>query len=127
MVNGESHCRYFLWRFGETANAGIQEIAETGAGEQFFAEVEACGAACSEGVSMPCDPFSGVCKSEATITVTPDRPYLSLASMVAPSPDWCVRLLPPPTPLPAPRALPCHHRHMFLSPGTNNAPLNHSA
>ena len=81
-------CRYFLWRFGETAAPAIQEIAETGAGENFFAEVDECGDACSEGVSIMCTPMSGTCTGSGTIMASPDRPYISIATMIAPSPDW---------------------------------------
>ena len=99
-TNGNDVCRYFLWRFGETAAPAIQEIAETGAGGNFFAEVEACGDACSEGAAFMCNPFSGTCTASGTVMVTPDRPYISIASMVAPSPDWCAL---------SSRCMPCMH------------------
>lgn len=81
--------RYFMWRFGEPASAGIQQIAEDGLGFDFMDEVAACGESCSDFVQVACDPFSGTCTGSGTISATPDRPFLSLASMVAPSPDWC--------------------------------------
>lgn len=82
--------RFVLWRNGELSNPGIQQIAETGAGDNFMEEVEACGASCGPGEGFPCMPFSGVCESSGEVRLVAAYPYLSAANMVAPSPDWCV-------------------------------------
>lgn len=79
---------FVVWRQGETSAPGIQMIAETGAGDAFLEEVAACGDSCSEPVTFMCSPMSGVCSGEGVITVSPSLPYLSTATMLAPSPDW---------------------------------------
>lgn len=78
-----------MWARGDIANAGIQQIAETGAGEVFLEEVAACGADCGPPVQVPCDPMGGTCSGSGTVTVSPTTPYVSTAAMLAPSPDWC--------------------------------------
>lgn len=67
-------------------------IAETGAGDAFMDEVAACGGSCGAPHEFGCSPMSGVCSGEGLVTATPGHPYLSLASMLAPSPDWCAPL-----------------------------------
>ena len=52
-------------------------------------EVAACGAACGAGEGFMCNPMSGVCQAQGQFIVSPAHPYVSTASMVAPSPDWC--------------------------------------
>ena len=33
-------------------------------------------------------PMSGVCEAKGQVKVSPTHPYVSTATMVAPSPDW---------------------------------------
>ena len=81
-------CRFTFWANGETSNPGIQEIAELGSGEAFMEEVAACGAACGPGEGFMCEPMSGVCSAKGEVRMVAAYPYLSTATMVAPSPDW---------------------------------------
>lgn len=92
-IGRDRECRFILWRRGETSAPGIQMIAETGAGDAFFEEVDSCGDSCGEPVTLGCSPMSGVCTGEGVVAATPEYPYLSTASMLAPSPDWYALLL----------------------------------
>ena len=71
------------------SNPGIQEIAELGSGGAFMEEVDACGASCGPGEGFMCEPMSGVCSAKGEVRMVAAYPYLSTATMVAPSPDWC--------------------------------------
>jgi Spondin_N len=82
-------CSFTLWRKGDMSNKGIQEIAELGSGMAFMSEVEACGDSCGMGAGLPCTPMNGECMVNGMVKVTEDYPYISTASMLAPSPDWC--------------------------------------
>ena len=87
---------FTFWRSGEVSSAGIQNIAETGDGAAFLEEVAPCEAAgsCGPGDGFMCgeEPRMGVCQSQGDFTVTPGYPYVSVATMIAPSPDWYVCL-----------------------------------
>lgn len=78
-----------MWRQGETSAPGIQQIAETGDGDIFLEEVEACGDSCGDPMAIECSPMSGVCNGTGILVATPAYPYISTAAMLAPSPDWC--------------------------------------
>ena len=86
-------CRFTFWRRGQVSNPGIQLIAETGDGSEFLSEVEPCEAAgsCGPGEGFMCgeEPRMGVCQSQGEFLATPGYPYVSVATMIAPSPDWC--------------------------------------
>ncbi|PAP78477.1 spondin domain-containing protein [Rubrivirga marina] len=77
-----------LWEVGGTATDGIRSMAETGATDLLRGEVAGLGtdAAYVEG------GYVGVSPGAATVevTVSDDRPHLSVVSMLAPSPDWFV-------------------------------------
>lgn len=77
-----------MWRNGEVSGAGIQEIAETGAGDNFLMEVDECGDSCGDPDGFRCEPFSGMCDAVGEVRMTPQLSHLSAATMVAPSPDW---------------------------------------
>ena len=89
IVSSSIRCRFTVWANGETSNPGIQEIAELGSGGAFMEEVAACGAACGPGEGFVCEPMSGVCSAKGEVRMVAAYPYLSTATMVAPSPDWC--------------------------------------
>ena len=111
------HCRFTFWANGETSNPGIQEIAELGSGGAFMEEVDACGASCGPGEGFMCEPMSGVCSAKGEVRMVAAYPYLSTATMVAPSPDWCA----PSSPSLQLSALPAVLTH--LSPSTAAACL----
>ncbi|GAA3613369.1 spondin domain-containing protein [Flavivirga amylovorans] len=73
---------------GAPASAGIESIAETGSTSAFQSEVTA---------NPDADQFaigSGLGSAQGTITkniqISKDYPFVSLATMIAPSPDWFV-------------------------------------
>ena len=108
--------RFTFWRNGQASNPGIQEVAELGSGGAFMDEVAGCGDACSDGEGFMCTPMSGVCQAQGQITMTPARPYLSTATMVAPSPDWCAfSFLRRQVYVPAKWHTCCHRRHATRS------------
>jgi len=84
-----------LWAIGEPATPGVTEMAETGQTDILVNEIDAL-----EGVGTPLDwPWwfcaettqSSKC-GDLTVEfdVDPDFPYLTLAAMIGPSPDWFV-------------------------------------
>ncbi|GMH44748.1 hypothetical protein BSKO_12700 [Bryopsis sp. KO-2023] len=79
-----------LFSIGESATDGVKLVAETGSCSILEDEVTSCSddGNCGAFLKFPCDPFSGTCKSEGVVNVTEAMPYLSVLSMVAPSPDW---------------------------------------
>lgn len=80
-----------FWASGETASRGIEQMAETGGTGLLMNEIRA---------AMPDDALSivrggGLSTSPATrtigeILVTLDHPFITLVTMIAPSPDWFV-------------------------------------
>ena len=87
-------CSAVLWRTGEEATPGVQLVAETGDCSVLKEEVEACIGLdyCNEYVAYDCDMFSGVCDHVGELNMTYNKPYVSVVSMIAPSPDWYVCL-----------------------------------
>ncbi|WP_418603081.1 spondin domain-containing protein [Hwangdonia sp.] len=79
-----------ILEMGATASAGIESIAETGDTTAFQNEVTA---------NADADKFvigSGLNAAQGTITkniqISSDYPFVSLASMIAPSPDWFIAI-----------------------------------
>lgn len=81
-----------LYTLGGIATDGVKLVAETGDCSTLKGEIDACVEAdkCGEYFRYPCEPFSGTCISEGSVNVTQGYPYISMMSMVAPSPDWIV-------------------------------------
>ncbi|CAA0110346.1 Uncharacterised protein [BD1-7 clade bacterium] len=79
-----------LWRSGELASAGFENVAELGANSNFRNEIRAAMDANQAGVLIEASDISaeGVATLEFAISRT--YPRVTLASMVAPSPDWFV-------------------------------------
>jgi hypothetical protein len=91
LIGATHQDRGLLWKEGETATPGIQNMAETGGKSPFDSEVEALiadGAAC-EIISV-----GGIGSSPGAVSVeftaSQDCPLVSVVSMIAPSPDWFV-------------------------------------
>ena len=79
-----------LWTDGGTASAGIENMAEAGTTGELGREIEelvengnACGVLVGSGIS-----------NDGTTTLTfranDDYPYLTMTTMIAPSPDWFI-------------------------------------
>ncbi|NNK86777.1 MAG: sporulation protein SpoOM, partial [Flavobacteriaceae bacterium] len=84
-----------FWNLGELASPGIENVAELGNNTAFNSEVNTAisGGTADQWLESPFSPFAAI--SSATLTnmvVSSDFPLLTLASMVAPSPDWFVGL-----------------------------------
>ncbi|NRA63226.1 MAG: hypothetical protein HRU19_02015 [Pseudobacteriovorax sp.] len=84
--------KYDLLPFGQTAGAGLENVAELGNAtvilEELAAEIEAgtVGA-----VTQTPDLFINRSINQSfVVDITPEHPYLSFATMIAPSPDWMV-------------------------------------
>ena len=77
-----------LWTAGEIASDGVRRMAETGATDVLRAEVEALGARAApvEGGHVGTSPGTAT----VNVTVTDDRPLVTVVTMLAPSPDWFV-------------------------------------
>ena len=78
---------------GQAASAGIQDVAELGSNGQFQSEVQTAMNAnnSDQWLNQGFSPFASI--STATMTdvlVSSDFPLLSLAAMIAPSPDWMI-------------------------------------
>jgi len=82
-----------LFELGASASAGIEEVAETGSTGTASGEIDGLingGNAFSKLViSVSSGPLGA---GQGEFTVSEDRPFVSAASMIAPSPDWFVGL-----------------------------------
>ena len=80
-----------IWQRGELASDGIESMAETGGTLQLLAEVDELIAA---GTAYARLSGSGLSTSPASVSlefeVVASHPYVTLVSMLAPSPDWFV-------------------------------------
>jgi hypothetical protein len=80
-----------LWKEGETATPGTKNMAETGGKSPLDSEIEAL---ITEGEACELISGGGITLSPGAVTVeftaSQDCPLVSLASMIAPSPDWFV-------------------------------------
>lgn len=77
---------------GQLASQGIENIAETGSNTVFFQEVDdAITAGWADRAINGPDLDSSLGQIQITeLVVSPDFPMLTLASMIAPSPDWMI-------------------------------------
>lgn len=99
---GTSHnAEYTLFYEGGIATPGVKEVAETGACDTLRGEIDDCvlsGYCAADGYfQWECDTSAnppgvgnGVCTHSGTIDVSYEYPYVSMMSMIAPSPDWYV-------------------------------------
>ena len=78
-----------LWELGQTASTGIERMAELGQTAPLSGEIAALGAAADvliAGGDIPVSPGSVA----VSFTARGSHPFLTLVSMLAPSPDWFV-------------------------------------
>ena len=88
-LTGAVHApRVALWANGAFASDGIREMAETGATARLRIEVETFSpdATFIEGGPIRTSPGTATVE----ITASEGRPFVTLVSMLAPSPDWFV-------------------------------------
>lgn len=89
-LTGATHAEgYRLFEEGAIASPGLEKLAEEGELSPFNAEIQAAidrGAAGAVLTGEPIDRTPG--RTSFEIEMTEDHPMVSLATMVAPSPDW---------------------------------------
>jgi len=82
-----------FWRLGGTATSGFERLAETGVTTEFVNEIQSAGGTGLEWRHWFCPPgqTNSNCGSlSVTFQASSDKPFLTLASMLGPSPDWFV-------------------------------------
>jgi len=82
-----------LWSLGGTATPGFELLAESGDTREWVAELEAAGVVPLEWRHWFCPPqqLHPNCGSLiVSFQASSDKPFLTLASMLGPSPDWFV-------------------------------------
>ncbi len=79
---------------GLFATTGIENVAESGINDEFNQEVQNAITAGNAHtyIEQPFDAFSPTSSASKDITANKDFPLLSLASMIAPSPDWMIQV-----------------------------------
>jgi hypothetical protein len=91
-VIGVTHgAGYDPFRSGATPSPGIEKLCEEGKHQPLDGEIRAAISAGSAGalIETP-DPLRSVPgRAEATFSIEPAHPRVSIAAMIAPSPDWC--------------------------------------
>ncbi len=77
---------------GQLASPGIENVAELGSNGVFNSEVNAAITAgtADQWIQQGFSPFAAISSASVTVTVSTDYPLISLASMIAPSPDWMI-------------------------------------
>jgi hypothetical protein len=91
-VIGATHdARYELFQIGKTAPAGLEHLCEEGKHQPLDAEIRAAIAKGGAGVLIETpDPLRSVPgKATTTFEIDAAHPMVSIAAMIAPSPDWC--------------------------------------
>ncbi|MEP2934990.1 MAG: spondin domain-containing protein [Gilvibacter sp.] len=81
-------------QMGETASPGVEDIAELGSNTVFFNEVNAAITAgtADQTINGPALATAGGSIEISSLTVSEDYSLLTLASMIAPSPDWMIAI-----------------------------------
>lgn len=81
-----------FWENGAKASAGIEEIAETGGSLTFSRELARLQQNGAAGSLITFDSLFGLPGASSTrrIDVDQSKPFITLISMIAPSPDWFV-------------------------------------
>src|SRR5215510_4019184 len=82
---------YDPFRAGSTPSPGIEQLCEEGKHQPLDAEIKAAIASGAAGalIETP-DPLRSVPgKAETTFSIDEKHPMVSIAAMIAPSPDWC--------------------------------------
>jgi hypothetical protein len=82
---------YDPFRPGATASDGLEKLCEEGKHQPLDAEIKAAIAKGTAGVLIETpDPLrSAPGQADAKFTIDPAHPKVSIAAMIAPSPDWC--------------------------------------
>jgi hypothetical protein len=83
--------RYELFQSGATATAGLEHLCEEGKHQPLDAEIRSAVAAGTAGALIEtADPLrSAPGQAVASFEIDEAHPAVSIAAMIAPSPDWC--------------------------------------
>lgn len=91
LVGATHNSSVTFWEAGQMASSGIENVAETGSNSTFNSEVDdaiTAGTA-DQWLQESVNPFDALGSATlSSITVSEDFPLLTLATMIAPSPDW---------------------------------------
>ena len=89
LVGAVHNDQVVFWEAGQFATSGIELMAETGAKSLFLAEINS---AIDSGYALSTIDGAGIATSPGSvsveISVSLDNPKVTLATMLAPSPDW---------------------------------------
>ena len=91
-VIGVTHnTSYDPFRAGGTASPGIEQLCEEGKHQPLDAEIKAAVASDAAGtlIETPDALRSVPGSAETTFSIDAAHPMVSIAAMIAPSPDWC--------------------------------------
>ena len=91
LVGANHNSAVSFWELNQTASQGIEDVSEIGSNTAFITEITA---SISEGNTQQYINGSNLNSALGTIVidveVSEDYPHLTLASMIAPSPDWFI-------------------------------------
>ncbi len=91
LVGGVHNAAVNFWEMGEVASSGIESVAEVGGTFTFLNEVQAAINAGTAASKIFGPEIFGLPSSDSTMfSVEVSHPLVTLASMIAPSPDWFV-------------------------------------
>lgn len=91
-VIGSTHNgSYELFQVGKRATAGLEHLCEEGKHQPLDGEIRTAIQKSGAGVLIETpDPLrSAPGQAAATFEIDPQHPMVSIAAMIAPSPDWC--------------------------------------
>ena len=79
---------------GVNATEGVKNVAELGSNTVFSAEVQNAinNSRADQWLQEPFSPFDAISSSSIDVTVIEQYHYITLISMVAPSPDWFIAI-----------------------------------
>lgn len=91
LVGATHNLDVVFWQPGQLASPGLQDVAELGDASQMRAEINA---AIEAGTAFAPIQGGGISSSPGSVSTSfqihPTHPLVSLAAMIAPSPDWFV-------------------------------------
>ena len=93
LVGATHNSSVTFWEEGQTASLGIENVAEQGVNTFFNTEVNTAisNSTADQWLQVSFIPFAAISTATlSNVVVSSDYPLLTLASMVAPSPDWFV-------------------------------------
>ena len=93
LVGANHNSNVTFWEAGSMASPGIENVAESGINSPFDNEVQAAINAgnAEQWLLQEFSPFAAISTATlSNVVVSEDYPMLTLASMIAPSPDWMI-------------------------------------